>query len=223
MDESLSRVWLFAAPWTVAHLASLSMGFSRQEYWSGLPCPSPGDLPDPGIEPRSPESPALADSLSLCHLGNKHLSVFLSEATQVHCTHTQQQSPGQHLVRAAQGPPSICRETPHFNISPLSFPGDISLLGTVCCLCVCVCVSVKDTEEMGVEIKVWEKEFIIIFLWFPVTISSATVVSKTQQHCGKRGCVHLWGILYQMNKTWEQCAAFKYNLSLLHTTHKLDA
>ena len=52
--KSLSRVQLFATPWTVAHQASLSMGFSRQEYWSGLPFPSPGDLPDPGIEPKSP-------------------------------------------------------------------------------------------------------------------------------------------------------------------------
>ena len=43
-----------ATPWTVAYQASLSMGFSRQEYWSGLPFPSPGDLPDPGIEPESP-------------------------------------------------------------------------------------------------------------------------------------------------------------------------
>ena len=45
-----------AIPWTIAHLAPLSMGFSRQEYWSELPFPSPGDLPDPGIEPRSPAS-----------------------------------------------------------------------------------------------------------------------------------------------------------------------
>ena len=52
--KSLSRVRLFATPWTVAHQAPLSMGFSRQEYWSGLPFPSPGDLPDPGIEHRSP-------------------------------------------------------------------------------------------------------------------------------------------------------------------------
>ena len=52
--KSLSHVQLFAAPWTVAHQAPPSMGFSRQEYWSGLPFPSPGDLPDPGIEPRSP-------------------------------------------------------------------------------------------------------------------------------------------------------------------------
>ena len=49
-----SRVQLFAAPWTVAHQAPPSMGFSRQEYWSWLPLPSPGHLPDPGIEPRSP-------------------------------------------------------------------------------------------------------------------------------------------------------------------------
>ena len=48
-----------ATPWTVAHQAPLSMGFSRQEYWSGLPYPSPGDLPNPGIEPSSPMSPAL--------------------------------------------------------------------------------------------------------------------------------------------------------------------
>ena len=45
----------FANPWTVAHQAPLSMGFPRQTYWSGLPFPSPGDLPNPGIEPTSPE------------------------------------------------------------------------------------------------------------------------------------------------------------------------
>ena len=55
---------LFVTPWTAAHLASLSIGFSRQEYGCGLPFPPPGDLPDPGIEPMSPVSPALqADSL----------------------------------------------------------------------------------------------------------------------------------------------------------------
>ena len=51
--KSLSRVRLFATPWTVAYQAPPSMEFSRQEYWSGLSFPSPGDLPDPGIEPRS--------------------------------------------------------------------------------------------------------------------------------------------------------------------------
>ena len=50
----LSHVQFFATPWTVAHQAPLSMGFSRQEYWSGLPWPPPGDLPDPGIELTSP-------------------------------------------------------------------------------------------------------------------------------------------------------------------------
>ena len=52
--KSLSRVLLFVTPWTVAYQAPLSMGFSRQEYWSGLPFPSPGDLPNPGIKPVSP-------------------------------------------------------------------------------------------------------------------------------------------------------------------------
>ena len=52
--KSLSRVRLFVTPWTVAYQALPSMGFSRQEYWSGVPLPSPGDLPNPGFEPRSP-------------------------------------------------------------------------------------------------------------------------------------------------------------------------
>ena len=56
-----SRVLLLVTPWTVACQAPLSMGFSRHESWSGLPFPSPGDLPDPGIELASLPSPALAD------------------------------------------------------------------------------------------------------------------------------------------------------------------
>ena len=52
--KSLSRVRLCATPWTVAYQAPPSMGFSRQEYWSGLPFPSPRDLPNPGIKPGSP-------------------------------------------------------------------------------------------------------------------------------------------------------------------------
>ena len=50
----LSHIQLFMTPWTIACQGPLSMGFSRQEYWSRLPVPSPGDLPDPGIEPGSP-------------------------------------------------------------------------------------------------------------------------------------------------------------------------
>ena len=58
--QSLSHVRLFVIPWTVARQVPLSMGLSRQGYWSGLPCPPPGDLPDPGIEPTSLTSPPLA-------------------------------------------------------------------------------------------------------------------------------------------------------------------
>ena len=60
MLSCFRRVRLFATPRTVAHQAPLSMGFSRQEYWSGLPCPPPGDVPNPGIESMSLMSPALA-------------------------------------------------------------------------------------------------------------------------------------------------------------------
>ena len=65
-----SHVGRFAALWTLAHQAPLSVGFSRQEYWSGLPFPSPGDFPDPGIELMSLMSPALqAGSLPLAPPG----------------------------------------------------------------------------------------------------------------------------------------------------------
>ena len=60
MLSCFTRARLFATLWTVAHQTPLSVGFSRQEYWSGLPCPPPGDLPDPGMEPVSLMSPALA-------------------------------------------------------------------------------------------------------------------------------------------------------------------
>ena len=60
MLSSFSRVQLFATHWIAAHQAPLSMGFSRQEYWTGLPCSPLGDLPLPGIEPKSLMAPALA-------------------------------------------------------------------------------------------------------------------------------------------------------------------
>ena len=68
----IAQLCLFATPWTIARQAPLSMGFSRQEYWSGLPFPPPGDLPNPGIEPVSPS--LQADSLPAEPLG-KHRDV----------------------------------------------------------------------------------------------------------------------------------------------------
>ena len=65
-----------ATPWTVACQAPLSMGFSRQEYWSGLPLPSPGNLPNPGIEPGSPA--LKADSLLLSHQGSPLIIVQMT-------------------------------------------------------------------------------------------------------------------------------------------------
>ena len=76
-------VWFFAAPWTVAHQAPLSVGLPRQEYWSAVPLPSPRDLRDPGIEPTSLLSPALTDGFfttTLSHLASHlnvlHLTIF---------------------------------------------------------------------------------------------------------------------------------------------------
>ena len=78
--KSLRLVRLFATPWTIAHQAPPSMGLSRQEYWSGLPFPSPGDLPDPGIEPRSPA--LQADALTSEPPGKQVLG---KNATEVKC------------------------------------------------------------------------------------------------------------------------------------------
>ena len=74
MLSGFSRVRLLSTLWIITHQAPLSMGFSRQKYWSELPCPSPGDLPSPGIEPASLATPALqADSLLLSHRGSPDL------------------------------------------------------------------------------------------------------------------------------------------------------
>ena len=78
--KSLRRVQLFATPWTVAYHAPPSVGFSRQEYWSGLPFPSPGDLPNPGIEPGSPA--LQADALPSKPSGKlRHIQMLSPRAT----------------------------------------------------------------------------------------------------------------------------------------------
>ena len=84
------RVRLFVTSWTVGHQPPLFMEFSRQEYWSGLPCRPPGDLPEPGIEPAFPASPALrADILPLNHWGSslrRKLTPILCHSPLLHST-----------------------------------------------------------------------------------------------------------------------------------------
>ena len=72
-----SRVQLLATLWAIGHQASLSMGFSRQEYWRGWTCPAPGDLPDPGIKPKSLESPELAGGFLTTSATEEALSSLL--------------------------------------------------------------------------------------------------------------------------------------------------
>ena len=89
MLSCFNLVWLFATLWAIAHQAPLSMRFSRQEYWSGLLFPSLGDLPDSGIEPESPMSPALAgwSFTTSTYIWQKYLYICLCVYICVH-THT---------------------------------------------------------------------------------------------------------------------------------------
>ena len=74
----LSHAQLFVTPWIVARQVPLSMGFPKQEYWSSLPFPLPGDLPLPGIEPTSPASPALAGRFFTTEIPGKPLGLYHS-------------------------------------------------------------------------------------------------------------------------------------------------
>ena len=98
-----SRVQLFVTPWTAAHQAPLSMGFSRQEYWSGLPSPPPQDLPDPEVELVSLMSPALAGRFFTTNATWEALELgclqFLSRLCFIHFP----SSPQTHCVTALQG------------------------------------------------------------------------------------------------------------------------
>ena len=103
-EQSLSHVRLFATPWTVAYQDPESMGFSRQEYWSGVPFPSPGDLPNPGIKPGPP---ALQADALLSEIPGKKLTVkaiqcvsesrsVMSDSLRPHGLHSPWNSPGQN-------------------------------------------------------------------------------------------------------------------------------
>ena len=84
--RSLSCVQFFATPWTVAHQAALSMGFSLQDYWSGLHFPPPGNITNPRIEPVSPETPMLqVDSFLLSHRGSSSEQELIITFAQLDC------------------------------------------------------------------------------------------------------------------------------------------
>ena len=97
----LSGVQVFATPWTVAHQAPLSMVFFRQEYWSGMPLPSPGDLPDPGIEFASPVTPELAGGFfTTCATWEAYSVIILlgHKKEQINATCTNVDGPGDYHI-----------------------------------------------------------------------------------------------------------------------------
>ena len=128
-SPTLSTLWT-----TVLH-APLSMGFARQGCWSGLPYPPPGNLPNPGIEPASPVSPALqADSLLLSHQGSPS-GCQASKSTQLHPNHGSHPSPGKTLPAwwgLGEGAPCHSRlrvvPFPHWCGLPSSFPRAVPAL-----------------------------------------------------------------------------------------------
>ena len=86
--KSLSRVRLFVTPWTVVYQAPLAMVFSRQEYWSGLPFPSPGDHPKPGIEPVSPAGSIPGKGQFSFQSQRKAMPKNAQTTAQLHSSHT---------------------------------------------------------------------------------------------------------------------------------------
>ena len=120
----LNRVWYFEIPWTIAYQAPLSMEFSRQEYWSGLPFPSPGDLPDPGIETSLPHCRQMFYPLS--HQGSSMFLIFwcwmVKMKNDFYSHREQSGSPwkGYFLIH----PLRIVDFFPFCSLWPLPFPSD---------------------------------------------------------------------------------------------------
>ena len=114
--KSLGHVWLFVTLWTIACQAPLSMEFCRQEYWSGLPFLPPGDIPDPGIKPTSPGSPApQVDSLPLnCQGSLNSLYRWSNKGTQklMNVSKTTQIGHGRPMMRTKPFSLSPCSNLP---------------------------------------------------------------------------------------------------------------
>ena len=113
MLSHFSHVQLFVTLWTVARQAPLSMGFSRQEYWSGLPCLPPGDLPNPGIETVSPAAPVLqADSLPGKPINNNSIISITKSLFNIISNHEEDEAPGKYKDQQV----IVCRD--HKNSVP---------------------------------------------------------------------------------------------------------
>ena len=153
-----NHVQLCATPWIVARQSPLSMGFSKQEYQSGVPCPPPGDLSDPGTEPMSPAAPALqADSLPLSHWGQPGQKIctynwfykflFPTEGSNLEVNLNTNKVTLCEISQSLQDLPkciSISRKVKRKTHLEKML---ISLKSVCACVCVCVCVCVRERER----------------------------------------------------------------------------
>ena len=158
----LSRVQLFATQWTVAHQAPLSMGFSRQEYWSGLPFPPPGELPYPGTEPMSP---ALAGGI-LYHWATREAHGCVCVCAYIYiyaCAHTHMLK----LIKMYTLKIHLYLHSPKL-INPLTVSQGV--WGVCVCICLCVRVCACTWEMPGLSLLYVHRAigslFLINLFWF---------------------------------------------------------
>ena len=140
-----SCVWLCVTPWTVACQARLSMGFSRQQYWSDLPCPPPQDLPHPGTEPGSPA--LQADSLPLSHQGSPSLYIWLAKKFVWFLSKNKR-----HIFHFHQDLFWKMYSLTEWILGPTQYM----------CVCVCVCVYVC----VSIYLSIYLSLFLLLFLKF---------------------------------------------------------
>ena len=191
----LSHIWLFVTPWTVTYQALPSMEFSRQEYWSGLPFPSQGDLPDPGIEPRSPA--LQADALPSEPPGKPPTNS--SDPFGSPCGQRQTLTACLHLCRPSLSLPSGCMEAlsnrPSFLRSSLhSAARDIKTLHwlhIICKMCPKPFLQLKAHSDLPPSSVASSATS---FPWIPLTCSSQAGLCPHPFLCVECSCLKLlWG------------------------------
>ena len=195
--QALSHVWLFATLWTVVHQAPLSMGFSRQEYWSGSPCPPPRDLLNPGIEPMSPASSGI-----LYH--------WASREAHIHCTVVQLLSSVQLFAHQGLHHATLPCLSPSSGVCSNSCPLSPNAIHLILCLPLLLLLSVFPSIRVFFNESVfcnrWPKYWSFSFsispsnefsclisftiAWFYLLAVQRTLKSLLQHHSSKASILH---------------------------------